>query len=76
MSTPTTGNPSDGPSYPSVKVQLTGLNGNVYVIIGTVAAALRREVSPDAAAAFTAAAFACRSYDQVLVLAMNTVDVY
>jgi hypothetical protein len=67
--------PSDGLTYPSVHVQLTGINGNVYVIIGAVAAALRREVSADAAEAFTAVAYACHSYDEVLVLAMNTVDV-
>ena len=63
------------PTYPHVHVQLTGTDGNAFAIIGTVAAALRREVGPGAAAAFTTAAFACGSYDDLLQLAMTTVEV-
>jgi hypothetical protein len=73
MPTPT--HPSHQPTYPDVQVQLTGLDGNVFVIIGAVARALRRQVSAAAAQEFTAAAYACGSYDQVLILAMTTVDV-
>jgi hypothetical protein len=65
-----------GPTYPHVAVQLTGGDGNVFAIIGTVARALRRQVSADAATAFTNAATACGSYDEVLNLTMNTVDVH
>jgi hypothetical protein len=65
----------DRPTYPHVTVRLTGTDGNVYSIIGHVARALRREVSPQAATAFTDAAFACHSYDEVLRLAMNTVEI-
>jgi hypothetical protein len=63
------------PTHPDVHVQLTGRDGNAYAIIATVARALRREVGPDAATAFTTAAFACSSYDDLLCLAMTTVDV-
>ena len=64
------------PKYPDVRVQLTGEDGNAYSIIGRVAKALRRHVSNDAASEFTAAAGNCRSYDELLVLAMETVDVH
>jgi len=63
------------PKYPSVRVQLTGNDGNAYAVIGAVSKALRREVSPDAAAAFTDAAMVCGSYDELLQLAMQTVEV-
>ena len=62
-------------TYPHVHVQLTGTDGNVFAIIGTVARALRRDVGAAAANAFTSAALACGSYDAVLRLAMATVDV-
>jgi hypothetical protein len=63
------------PAYPGVHVQLTGMDGNAFMIIGLVARALRRDISDDAAATFTAAAQACGSYDELLQLAMSTVDV-
>lgn len=63
-----------GPAYPGVTVALVGGDGNVFTIIGKVAAALRR-VDRDAAAQFTAAAWECHSYDEVLQLAMQTVNV-
>lgn len=72
MSTSTRGGQ---PKYPDVRVQLTGEDGNAYSIIGRIAKALRREVSNDAATEFTTAAFDCGSYDELLVLAMETVDV-
>lgn len=66
----------DQPTHPQVQVQLTGRDGNAYAIIGTVARALRRQVGNEAATAFTDAAFACRSYDELLYLAMTTVNVH
>jgi len=65
----------DQPTHPQVHLRLTGTDGNVYSIIGRIAAALRREVNNEAASAFTQAAFACGSYDEVLRLAMVTIDV-
>jgi hypothetical protein len=61
--------------HESVKVQLTGEDGNAFNIIGRVALALRREVSPEAAEEYTRAAFDCPSYDALLVLTMGTVHV-
>jgi hypothetical protein len=63
------------PTYPQVTVQLTGTDGNVFSIIGRVAKALRRHIGPGAETEFTNAAFACGSYDDVLILVMRTVDV-
>lgn len=63
------------PTYPDVYVQLTGRSGNAYAIIGAVSGALKREVGFEAAEAFQTAAFNCGSYDELLALAMNTVEV-
>ena len=60
--------------YQTVHVQLTGGDGNAFAIIGTIRQALHREVSADAAAEFTEAAMACRSYDELLALATVTVN--
>jgi hypothetical protein len=61
--------------HPQVTVQLVGRDGNAFAIIGRIAAALRQHVGPDAETRFTAEAFACTSYEQLLALAMRTVDV-
>jgi hypothetical protein len=66
---------STGPTYPAVAVQLSGIDGNAYAIIGRVAAALRRQVGNEAADTFTTAAHACTDYDRLLQLAMDTVTV-
>jgi hypothetical protein len=75
----TAGAPSDQnqnrPTYPNVAVRLSGTDGNAHMIIGRVAAALRREVGNTAADAFNNAAYDCTCYDQVLQLAMTTVTV-
>lgn len=63
------------PTYPTVTVKLTGEDGNVFAIIGAVSKALKRAGKPDAAAEFSAAAFRCGSYDEVLRLCMATVEV-
>lgn len=62
-------------TYPDVTVRLSGTSGNVFMVIGRVAAALRRQVDGDAAAKFSLAAYECGSYDEVLRLAMTTVNV-
>jgi hypothetical protein len=57
------------------KCQLTGVNGNVYAIIGKVDGALKRTKLPERAAEFTRRAFECQSYDEVLQLCFKFVDV-
>ena len=63
------------PTYPHVTVQLTGQDGNAFMIIGLVAKALRKQVSPEAAKQFTNDAMNSGSYDDLLRLAMGTVNV-
>lgn len=58
-----------------VQVQLSGTDGNVFAIIGRVKQALERAGHREEAKAFTAAAFRAESYDAVLVLCMQTVEV-
>jgi len=65
----------DQPSYPHVQVRLSGTDGNVFMLIGRVSAALRRHAGAAAADGFTAAAYQCGSYDEVIQLAMATVTV-
>lgn len=62
------------PTYP-VTVQLTGGDSNAFMLIGTVAKALRREVGTDAADAFSREAMNCGSYDELLQFIMATVEV-
>lgn len=66
---------ADAVKFPGVAVTLTGVDGNVFVIVGAVRKALRRAGHRDGAIAFHAAAMACQSYDDVLRLCMATVDV-
>jgi hypothetical protein len=78
MTQPATPDPRPGPhrpAHPHVHVQLSGRDGNAHALIGAVAQALRRQVSDSAATAFTTAAYACGSYDQLIQLAMATVTV-
>ncbi|MFJ4010923.1 hypothetical protein [Streptomyces sp. NPDC090026] len=65
----------EAPQYPDVTVQLSGEDGNVYSVIGRVQQALRRADHREAATEFSQAARSSRSYDEVLQLAMRTVDV-
>lgn len=67
--------PEPTPLYPEVTVELTGTDGNVFTIIGTVSKALRRQVGRPAADAFQADAFESASYDEVLRTAVRYVDV-
>lgn len=61
--------------FPGVKVHLTGVDGNVFAIIGEVSRALKKAGHVDAAKEFSAAAMSCSSYDEVLVLCIETVEV-
>jgi hypothetical protein len=60
--------------HEDVEVQLTGTDGNAFAIIGTVSKALRRAGYRDDAAAFEKQAFESHSYDEILQLAMQTVN--
>lgn len=63
------------PKYPDVEVQLSGRDGNVFGIIGDVTGALRRAGHREAAKEFAGAAMNAESYDEVIQLALDTVDV-
>lgn len=65
----------DGPAYPDVQVQLSGEDGNAHNVIGLVARALRGAGYREAATEFTRNAYGSGSYDELLQLAMRTVDV-
>ncbi|OHD20796.1 MAG: hypothetical protein A2Y34_07130 [Spirochaetes bacterium GWC1_27_15] len=57
------------------KCQLTGVDGNVFVIIGTVSRALKRAGLIDQAKEFSSKAMQQESYDNVLRLCFEYVDV-
>ena len=59
----------------AVDVTLVGEDGNVFAIVGRVSKAMKRAGFVEAAAEYTKAAFACGSYDAVLQLTMQTVNV-
>jgi len=60
--------------YPDVEVQLSGEDGNAFMILGRVSSALRRAgISKDERDALAEQVFACESYDAVLQLIMRTV---
>lgn len=67
--------PTSPIKFPDVDVRLTGTDGNVFSVIGNVSRALRRAGHPETATEFSTAAMSCESYDAVLRLAMQTVDV-
>lgn len=58
-----------------VVVRLTGTDGNVFAVIGTVRTALKEAGHPELAKEFTEACFAAGSYDAVLRLCMAYVNV-
>ena len=55
--------------------QLTGIDGNVFSIIGAVSKALKSAGLPDKAKEFSDTAMASGSYDGVLQLCFSYVDV-
>ena len=58
-----------------VVVQLTGTDGNVFMLAGTVAAALKRAGHHGEAKAMYEELLQCPSYDQALQLFMRYVEV-
>jgi hypothetical protein len=64
------------PTYPEITVQLTGVDGNVYVLMGTVSLAMRRAGVPSAEITeFRDRVMKCASYGEALVVMMETVNV-
>ena len=61
--------------HPAIHVQLSGENGNVFNIIAIVSNALKRAGEVKAAKDFRSRAMAAKSYDEVLRLCIETVDV-
>lgn len=62
--------------YPELQVKLSsGVDGNVFAVIATVSRAICAAHGHAAAKEFSDAAFLAESYDEVLQLAMRTVDV-
>jgi hypothetical protein len=61
------------PKKPTVK--LIGEDGNVFAIIGAVSKALKRGGQPEMASEFQTKAFASHSYDDVLALVLDYVNV-
>ena len=55
--------------------KLTGIDGNVFSIIGTVSKALQKAKMSDRAKEFKEKAFSAPSYDAVLRLCFEYVDV-
>jgi hypothetical protein len=63
------------PKYPDITVPLTGTDGNAYAVLGQVLRALRRAgVSTEARDAFMQEATA-GTYDQLLQVVMQWVEV-
>ena len=60
---------------PGVKVTLVGQDGNVFNIIGIVAKALRKAGFAQLATEYTNACFGGSSYDEVLRITMEYVEV-
>ncbi len=58
------------------KCKLVGTNRNVFAIIGNVSRTLKRAGLPEQAKEFQAKAFASKSYDDVLALCRDYVDVH
>jgi hypothetical protein len=61
--------------FPDVTVPMVGEDGNVFAVIGRVKQAMERAGYREEAQAFVRAATACDSYDEVLGLVMQWVDV-
>lgn len=68
--------PIDAPESEKPKCKLIGANGNVFVIISAVTTALNKAGMKAKAEEFTKKALQSESYDAVLALTMNYVDIY
>ena len=58
------------------KCKLIGTDGNVFNIIGLVSKCLKNNGKTEEAKEFTKKAFSSGSYDEVLALTFDYVDVY
>ena len=67
--------PASEASDPLPVCRLIGTDGNVFAIIGKVRRTLREAGQPERANAFSERAFQSRSYDEVLQLCMEFVEV-
>lgn len=65
---------STGPKFPDVEVQLTGVDGNAFAIMGAVTSALRRAGHREYIEQFQTEAMS-GDYDNLLRTAMRWVDV-
>jgi hypothetical protein len=61
-------------TYPDVHVELSGQDGNAFVIIGRVSGAIRKAHGDEAATRFTSQASETQSYDELLQFVMRTVE--
>ncbi len=62
-------------TYPDVTVKLTDGSGNAFAIIGAVNRAITKAHGAAAGAEWSKGAMDCGSYDELLCLAMDTVNV-
>ena len=67
--------PGSEASNPLLVCRLIGTDGNVFAIIGKVRRTLREAGQPERASAFVERAFQPRSYDEVLQLCLDYVEV-
>jgi hypothetical protein len=68
-------NTTTGPKYPNVKVRLVGRNGNAFLILGRVKAALKAGGVPAAEVTRFFEEATAGDYDHLLATCMNWVDV-
>lgn len=66
---------SSGTALPKPVCRLVGEDGNVFAIIGRVQRALKNAGQPERASEFVKRAFRAKSYDQVLGLCSEYVEV-
>ncbi len=71
----TEGAATNGATASKPRCRLVGTDGNVFSIIGTVKRALERAGQRERASEFVAKAMQAKSYDQVLALCFDYVDV-
>jgi len=64
-----------GSKPPKPPCKLVGTDGNVFAVIGRVKQALKKAGQDEQASEFVQKAFAAKSYDEVLALCMDYVDV-
>ena len=64
----------NGVKYPEISVQLAGLDGNSFAILGRVCRALRRAEIADAEVANFLSEATVGDYDHLLQVVMKTVD--